>query len=161
MWRIKINRHKIKANTLTSLGKGKTKEKTKKDKPSKSDARETNRKIKKIISHNPSEIESTNHKLGKIILNPQIEPIEVATPLPPLNFKNIGQLCPHTLNMAANIYIELAEARKTLASNKGKKPFKKSRIKTKMPHFFPTTLTTLVAPILPEPNFRMSMPFTR
>jgi len=156
-----MNKHKTKANILISLGKGKTKEKTKKDKPNKSEARETNLNTKKNNNQTHSESKSTNHKLGKIILKPQAAPIEVATPLPPLNFKNIGQLCPETLNMAEAIYIGLVGLRINLARRSGNKPFKKSRTKTSIPHFLPTTLTTLVAPILPEPDFLMSMPFTK
>jgi len=156
-----MNKHRINANILISLGKGNTREKTKKDKPNRSEARETNLNTKKNSSQTHNEITSTNHKLGKIMLSPQAAPIEVATPLPPLNFKNIGQLCPETLNIAETIYMGLVGLRTSLAKRSGKKPLRKSRTKTKIPHFFPTTLTTLVAPILPEPNFLMSTPFTR
>ena len=156
-----MNKHRIKANILISLGNGNIREETKKDKPNKSEAIETNLKTKKNNSQTHNEIKSTNHKLGKIMLKPQAAPIEVATPLPPLNFKNIGQLCPQMHNIAETIYMELVGLRTNLARNSGKKPFKKSRTKTRIPHFFPTTLTTLVAPMLPEPNFLMSIPFTR
>ena len=37
----------------------------------------------------------------------------------------------------------------------GRNPLKKSKRKTTIPSFFPATLTTLVAPILPEPCFDM------
>ena len=47
---------------------------------------------------------------------------------------------------------------KNFAHRQGIKPFKKSRTNTQIPQRRPTTLKTLVAPILPEPKFLISIP---
>lgn len=42
----------------------------------------------------------------------------------------------------------------------GSSPFRKSKTNTTIPYGFPTTRKTLVAPIFPEPCFRISIPFS-
>lgn len=95
-----IKMQSIKENPITSLGSAKIKEKTKNDNPSSKEARETYRKTKKTRSHIPREIKSTNHNFGKIMLKPHNAPILVATPLPPLNLRKIGNICPKTGSIA-------------------------------------------------------------
>lgn len=85
-------------------------------------------------------------------------PSDVATPFPPLKFKKMLQLCPHITESEERMAI--VSPRPSVNETKGKiKPFKMSKIRTKIPHLFPNTLQTLVNPIFPDPSFLMSYPF--
>ncbi len=103
-------------------------------------------------------------KKGRNILKLAIAPKLVETPLPPLNLRKIGQLCPHTAKRDVaieEIFIKLfldSKIKKT--RHTGRKPFKKSKRNTNIPHPRPITLATLVAPIFPEPKSLISRPFT-
>ena len=116
----------------------------------KTEAKDTYPVVKKTPSQNKDTIKADlKDKAYKT-------PIAVATPLPPLNFKNIEKQCPNTATNAniatylvSNIYLE---------KYTGRNPFKESSINTRIPAFLPTTLVTLVAPILPLPSFLTSFP---
>lgn len=92
---------------------------------------------------------------ASLTAKPNKTPNVVATPLPPLNPKNMLQLCPHIQAKPKIIRNISWSAKKTTAA----KPLKISIINTAMPAGLPNTLKALVAPTLPEPNFRISMPF--
>tara|TARA_Y100001936_G_C15847497_1_gene545398 strand:+ start:387 stop:737 length:351 start_codon:yes stop_codon:yes gene_type:complete len=84
-------------------------------------------------------------------------PINVATPFPPLNFNQIGNICPKIINKP-NMEIK----RKSFdwkiygKKNNGKKPLEMSNNKTiRAKTLFPV-LKTFVAPILPDPIFLIS-----
>jgi hypothetical protein len=159
---ITIKRNKQKERIFISLGKEKNKERIKKEKAAIIEANDTYLKMKKIIIHIQRDKTMTSHKLGKIRLKPIIAPKLVATPFPPLNLKKIVQLCPTMQKTAARTKRYSEESGKKNLKMLGEiNPFKKSRINTKIPHFLPTTRKTLVAPILPEPNFLMSIFFMR
>ena len=86
----------------------------------------------------------------------------VETPLPPLNCKKGVQLCPQTTAIIARMKRKVGGLLTKKGTIKGAmNPFKKSRTNTEMPHFFPNTRVTLVAPILPEPRPLISAFFTR
>ena len=69
----------------------------------KTEANETMRKIKNTI--NQTNITNVTISLSSVMVtaNPARIPRVVATPLPPLNRKNIVQLCPHTHEMPKRI----------------------------------------------------------
>jgi len=105
----------------------------------------------------------------KIILNPGIlidrpnrTPRLVATPLPPLKFRKIVQLCPHMqlipiIRDRASAEIKDVLLSKILPSNTtGSSPFAISRINTVTPQPLPKRRNALVAPTLPDPNLRIS-----
>lgn len=86
----------------------------------------------------------------------------VETPLPPLNCKKGVQLCPQIVAMTARIKIKAGGLLIKKGTIKGTmNPFKKSKINTAPPHFFPKTRVTLVAPMFPEPRFLMSAFLTK
>lgn len=99
------------------------------------------------------------------MLNPANTPKVVATPLPPLNFKNIVQLWPQIQlrpmmirNISCGINVILAD--KMLPKNTTvRRPLSISKINTAMPGPLPKTLSALVAPTFLEPKLRISMPF--
>ncbi len=128
------------------------------------EAKPTILKIRKTAIQLPRLIKRGILRKGSPPLKAVITPKLVETPLPPLNFKNTGQLCPVMAKRAviiAEIFINLfSGCRKKKTNITGKNPLRKSKINTSTPHFNPTTLTTLVAPIFPEPNFLTSKPFT-
>lgn len=90
----------------------------------------------------------------------QITPAPVATPLPPRNPKNGVKICP---KMAAppkrsDVCSRLYPAHNLDNANEGINPFKKSIMNTAIPGPFPITRIALVAPTLPLPSLRMSIP---
>lgn len=108
-----------------------------------------------------------NLSSGIFIDNPIRTPKVVAMPLPPLNPKNKVQLCPHMqlkpskigrIVLSAKVILE---AKKLPKKTTGIKPFKISKIKTLTPTGFPNTRQAFVAPTLPEPNLRISMPLNK
>ncbi len=84
------------------------------------------------------------------MLNHNKIPKVVATPLPPLNFIHIGNICPNTAKIAAYC----CEGETQTAIN----PFKESMNKAKAASILLPVLKTFVAPTLPEPIFLMSVP---
>ena len=85
--------------------------------------------------------------IGAIIDSP---PSPVAMPLPPRNFKKIGQLCPIKANSPDTISAAVVPM-KALASNTIKIPFATSRISTKAATFLPPVRKTLDIPVFPLP----------
>lgn len=78
------------------------------------------------------------------------------TPFPPLNFKNGLVACPIIERIPV---IEAIKKSKYFnAKNVGIKDFNISKIPVTIPSFL-SNLKTLVAPILPLPNFLISFPF--
>ena len=92
---------------------------------------------------------------GNVIAKPNKTPNVAATPLPPLNPKNMLQLCPHIQAKPKTIRNISWSVKKTTAA----KPLKTSKANTVIPAGLPNILKALVAPTLPEPNLRISMPF--
>lgn len=103
---------------------------------------------------------------GILAERPIKTPRVVATPLPPLNFKNTVQLCPHMQLIPVRIQnisgLTLALEMNIAGRNTtGKIPLTISRINTVTPHPVPRSLSALVAPTFPEPNLRISTPLIR
>ena len=100
-------------------------------------------------------------KPGVFQANPISTPKVVAIPLPPLKFKNIVQLWPQIQLIPIKIRKRSQEifiGKPAICTRKiGIIPLRISKAKTDIPTFFPRTLSALVAPILPEPNFRISI----
>lgn len=85
-------------------------------------------------------------------LYPRINPAEVATAFPPLNFKKIEKACPKMAASPKIIHTQCgASSLKIIGRLVAKVPLKKSTKKTKIPAFFPSTLNVFVVPIFPEP----------
>ena len=84
-------------------------------------------------------------------------PINVATPFPPLNFNQIGNICPKIINKPnMEMKRKSFEWKIYVEKNNGKKPLEMSNNKTiKAKTLFPV-LKTFVAPILPDPIFLIS-----
>ena len=95
--------------------------------------------------------------------SPITTPKDVAIPFPPLNLKNTGQLWPHMLaTPRSNLNVSLETLVSFINSENritGISPFEISRIKAGMPILYPAWRKALVAPILPEPILRRSIPF--
>lgn len=104
---------------------------------------------------------------GILKAKPKSTPKVVATPLPPLNLKNIVQLCPnmHPNPIAINMFCACAKSscfvKTSPSKTTGKKPFNISRNNTVIPQPLPKILNALVAPTFPEPNLRISTPFNK
>jgi len=103
-------------------------------------------------------------KAGSFIAKPNNTPNVVAIPLPPLNPKNIVQLCPEIqlkpkiirrTSSGKLILVVIRFPKKITAT----KPLMISKTKTVIPAVLPNTRRALVAPTLPEPNLRISIPF--
>ena len=67
-----------------------------------------------------------------ITANPNIAPIAVANPIPPLNFRNIGNQCPFIVDKATRIKIMVGEPIYCTKIT-GKAPLRKSNVKTVYP----------------------------
>ncbi len=98
----------------------------------------------------------------KAINTPKI----AAMPFPPLNPKNIVQLCPDT-QLKPKIMRSISEdkkltfdLKKSPKKNTAANPLKTSINNTVIPALFPKTRKAFVAPTLPEPNLRISIPFS-
>ena len=109
-------------------------------------------------------IPSMIFKPAILIESPNKTPKVVATPLPPLKFKKIVQLCPQIqlkpIMMQNDSSETLALAPMTPGKiSTGRNPFRISSTKTVIPQPLPKSLSALVAPTLPEPNLRMSVFF--
>ena len=93
---------------------------------------------------------------------PSNMPALVLTPLPPLNFSQMGQLWPATAAMPHARSSQLgAPETSSGKQNAGTKPLTASRTNAATPQLLPTHRNTFVAPMLPEPTFCRSMPFRR
>ena len=79
----------------------------------------------------------------------------VATPLPPLKLRHIGNTCPQTAHIMASCPVPRARYRDIIYT--GMKAFKASNKKVIIPIFRPATRQALVAPILPDPCVRKSL----
>jgi hypothetical protein len=130
------------------------------------EARDTIRKAR----NTETQIKNNKPRIGfspeMVKVNPIRTPMVVATPFPPLNFRNIVQLWPHiqqnpmikrNCSSVKKVFVIRIFPRKTT----GMAPFKMSRIKIVIPKPLPRTLRALVAPTFPEPTVRISTPFNR
>jgi hypothetical protein len=85
-------------------------------------------------------------------------PAEVATPFPPLNFSQMGYTCP-TKQKKEEIYrANSSENIKTKTENAN--PLKTSNNNVIIASFLFPVLKTFVAPVLFDPKFLKSIPFT-
>lgn len=134
--------------------------------PLTTDAMETILKIMNVASQVKTTRPNTGLSAAILIANPSKTPKVVATPLPPLNLKNIVQICPQIElipNKMRKVSAEIPLTfNKKISARKitGRSPLSISISKTVKPNGFPNTRNALVAPTFPEPNLRMSMPFT-
>ncbi|MCX7943735.1 MAG: hypothetical protein N2746_04435 [Deltaproteobacteria bacterium] len=88
--------------------------------------------------------------------SPDITPNAVATPFPPLNFKNKENICPNTArNPLAN---PMLLSKNLVPKITGSRPFEKSHKKVNNPGIIPTVLITFAVPMFPEPMFLISLP---
>lgn len=110
-------------------------------------------KLEYLVSLN-IRYQDANTKPMIVGYNTAIDAKKVVTPLPPLNNKNIGKICPNT-QKCIHILARLISINFEI-KYKGIAHFKKSNINTMMPIFLPKTLVTFVAPILREPDFLIS-----
>ena len=121
-------------------------------------ASETYPKLNRTIIKIPRAI---NAGIG---INPKPTPSNVATPLPPLNPANIGNICPNTTAAAATIciYPGISISGKypniTLDIKMANHPFKASMMKTGIPALYPKILMVFVVPAFPEPCSLTSTP---
>lgn len=111
--------------------------------------KEDMRVIMIIPAHVPIKTPPNNHD------KPKNAPIAVATPLPPLKLKNIGQMCP---NNAANITLPITHGAKPncVTNIVGIKPLQPSPNMVMMAGAFPPRRSTFVAPGFLEPWLRGS-----
>lgn len=119
--------------------------------------------IRKAASQTRMAIPKITFKPAILIESPSKTPNVVATPLPPLKFRKMVQLCPQMQltptiiqNVSNGILVLVPMAPGKI--NTGKKPFKISKTKTVTPQPLPKSLRALVAPTFPEPNLRISVP---
>ena len=81
----------------------------------------------------------------------------LATPLPPLNFNQIGKIWPMTGAMIAIVNAMFESLiKKRCAITKNARALNESRTKVIKPNVFPKLRVTFVAPILPDPCLRIS-----
>ncbi len=117
----------------------------------------------------PNETNTAPHipnTISKVMgASPKNTPAEVATPLPPLNFTHILQLCPKILiippiifNIGTDTIFSVNKVAIYPAKNTARNPLPASRIKARNPHLASSTLARLVAPILPLPTLLKSIP---
>lgn len=108
---------------------------------------------------------SINFKPAILIAKPNNTPKVVAMPFPPLNLKNIVQLWPriqHNPRMRRSVSSGINVTFKTTGLPKkttATKPLRMSKTNTVIPGTLPNTRNALVAPTLPEPKLRISIPF--
>ncbi len=110
----------------------------------------------------------SNIRLRPGILNarPSNTPSVVAIPLPPLKLRKIVQLWPQIQLKPKIIRTASSESKVILGprrfprKNTTRKPFNISRNRTAMPGALPRTRRALVAPTLPEPDLRISIPLS-
>lgn len=126
------------------------------------EAREIYLKISKIINQIKAKIEMTFAISIFLIASPINTPKLVAMPFPPLNLRNIVQLCPHILakpniNLNESKEVFRLEVVKSAKSATGIIPFEISRSNPIIPILYPSTLAKLVAPMFPEPTLRKSI----
>jgi len=111
-------------------------------------AREENRDIKATISQIIMDINPDNKE------RQSKTPKKLATPLPPRNFNQIGNICPRITNMDVKKVISgpkySFESQTTIIAL----PESNIRVSAARPRF--PLRNTFVAPILPEPILRMS-----
>ena len=115
-------------------------------------------KRKLIIADNPETLEIINTTSQTMTTNmpviksiPNIAPNDVATPLPPLNFKNIESMWPIMIARANRHSIEFT-APYIFKINIGRNPLIRSKKNVRKPAILFPLLITFVAPGLLEPN---------
>ena len=118
-------------------------------------------KISRVISQMKANITITFAIRIFFMASPINTPKLVAMPLPPLNFRNIVQLCPQILVKPRINLIEFKEvfrleAVKSANNMTGIMPFEISRSSPIAPILYPKTLAKFVAPMFPEPTLRKS-----
>jgi hypothetical protein len=159
MDRIKLDRMSVGERCLRTMYAGK-------DIAAKSDAREIILVARKLTIQ--VRITRTNTRLipGITQADPSKTPKVVATPLPPLKFRNIVQLWPaiHPNPMMIRSSAGSKRWGDFVSARSPKRitvtrPLRMSRIKTIMPVFLPSRREAFVAPTFPDPNVRISMPF--
>ena len=92
--------------------------------------------------------------LGQLIA--MAAPIKVATPLPPLNLKITGYICPITTAANANIAPRLLNLPCAIVT--ATRPLSISITRVQAAALVPRTLSTFVVPALPLPAFLISIP---
>lgn len=117
----------------------------------------------KVTSHTKTVNINMNFKPAIFTERPSNTPKVVATPFPPLNPKNIVQLCPQiqltpTSKQKISSGITILPVSILPNNTTGRNPLNMSRINTVIPQPFPRSLRALVAPTFPEPNLRISVP---
>ena len=129
------------------------------------DARETILVLINTTNHVRITRANTTFIPAALTAKPNNTPRVVAIPFPPLNLKNIVQLWPQMQLKPKRTRVVISEMPVILAAmilpkkNTTTNPFKISKTNTAIPAGLPNTLNALVAPTLPEPNLRMSIPF--
>src|SRR5208282_5472286 len=78
-------------------------------------------------------------------------PRPVATPFPPLNFSQTGNMCPITARTAAAIIQRALPPVQRPAIQTDRQPFPASKSRVRVPASAPALGATLAAPILPLP----------
>ena len=116
------------------------------------DARDIIRQIKKTIAKRASAI-----AVG-IGNRPKKTPADVATPLPPLKLRKIVHMCPAMAQTATAIRTPALSLKKWRATSTGAMPLAKSSANASLPSAAPQVRVTFVAPGLPEPCWRRSIP---
>ena len=137
------------------------------DTPATSDDKETIFEIIKTTSQVTMTSARIIRKAAIWVARPINTPKVVAIPLPPLKRRKIVQLCPEIQLMPKRMRKASKEIpEKRLATKFPTKttaiyPLRISRKSTVIPGPFPRTRKAFVAPTLPEPNCRISIPFRK
>jgi hypothetical protein len=96
--------------------------------------------------------------INKGIKNKEISvPKLTATPFPPLNLRNIGNICPISATKIMIVIYKKDESIYCFAIYIDIHPLKKSKIKVVIPAMYPEVLNTLVAPTFFDPTVRISI----
>jgi len=114
------------------------------------DARETYRVKLMIIAARITAKRKTSGAMARRTPSP------VDAPRPPLNFRNIENMCPSIAAMPVNT-ISKGSPNTIIARYTARAPLSKSRAKTMAAGRIPIARRTLVAPTLPLPTFVMSI----
>src|SRR3989442_2143 len=118
-------------------------------------ANEEVRQMAALVSHTASKLPPTIQSTAKST------PRAVATPLPPLNRRNTGNMCPRmAAPPAASSHSLPAAPRRCWATSTASAPFPMSPISVTIPAALPATLRTLVNPMFRLPASRGSIPPT-
>jgi len=166
LWRINTKKQSSRLIEENQTGSLKKKENKGKAMAAEIDAKDTMRKATKVEIQTREISPITTFKPWILKASPNSTPKEVAIPLPPLNCKNGVQLWPQIEHKPNRILRFCSSKNFVLVKKKPAKnttlikPFNISRIKTAIPSFLPRTRIALVAPTLPEPTLRISIPLS-